>query len=93
MEKHPERYRIGVYRKFEGLSHHRWTLDEEADLHFLEVVYKRLHRHGSIFLTGDILALLARNPHLMEINSGLTRNEGYLKSLQNDERYRKENDE
>jgi spore coat polysaccharide biosynthesis protein SpsF len=90
MEKHPDKYRIGVYRKFKGLSHHRWTLDEEADLHFLQILYEKLHRRDSIFLTDDIIALLAREPELIQINTGIIRNEGYLKSLMEDERYLKE---
>ncbi len=86
MYKHPEKYKIGTYKKFKGLAHHRWTLDEEADLRFLEAVYERLYKEGEIFLTQDILDLLEAEPQIMEINSGITRNEGYLKSLAEDER-------
>ena len=87
MEKHPEKYKTGIYRKFKGMAHHRWTLDEEADLQFLEAVYDELYKEGEIFLTQDILDLMKRRPRLMEINSGITRNEGYLKSLSEDEKY------
>lgn len=90
MEKHPEKYRIDSYRKFDGLAHHRWTLDEEADLRLLQALYERLYKPGEIFLTSDILALLAREPELMQINGGIIRNEGYLKSLHEDEKYLKE---
>ena len=90
MENHPEKYRIGGYKKFTGLSHHRWTLDEEADLRFLQAVYERLYKPGAIFLTDDILTLLDREPDLMQINAGIIRNEGYLKSLHEDERDLKE---
>jgi len=87
MEKHPEKYKIGGYEKFRGLSHHRWTLDEEADFRFLHEVFDRLYKPGSIFLTQDILALLEREPRLIEINRGIVRNEGYLKSLKEDTEY------
>ncbi len=88
--KHREKYRVGTYVKFSGLAHHRWTLDEEADLRFLEAVYQRLYRSGSYFGTGEILELLQREPQLMSINKGITRNEGLLKSLVQDEAFLKE---
>jgi spore coat polysaccharide biosynthesis protein SpsF len=87
MEMHPEKYKIGGYQKFTGLSHHRWTLDEEADFRFLHELFKRLYVPGQIFLTQDILALLEKEPALMEINHGIVRNEGYIKSLKEDQDY------
>ncbi|HUJ90052.1 MAG TPA: glycosyltransferase family protein [Syntrophorhabdales bacterium] len=83
--KHPEKYRVGSYEKFSGLGHLRWTFDEEADLRFLQAIYERLYRPGTIFRTGEILELLQREPELMSINQGITRNEGLLKSLLEDE--------
>lgn len=84
ISKHPEKFRSGSYEKFRGLGQHRWTLDEEADLHFLREVFSRLYKPGAIFLTQDILDLLRREPALMELNRGIIRNEGYLKSLEED---------
>lgn len=86
MGKHPEKYKIGALEKFKGLANHRWTLDEEADLRFLEAVYDELYKEGAIFLTQDILDLMNRRPELMELNSGIIRNEGYLNSLSEDEK-------
>jgi spore coat polysaccharide biosynthesis protein SpsF len=87
MSKHSEKYKIGTYEKIKGLGHHRWTLDEEADLFFLQAIFDRLYEPGKIFLTKDILDLLEKEPHLMEINSGIIRNEGYLKSIKEDEKF------
>jgi spore coat polysaccharide biosynthesis protein SpsF len=87
MRKHPEKYKIGAYEKFRGLAHHRWTLDEESDLRFLEKIYDRLYSEGTIFSTSDILSLLKAEPEIAEVNSGITRNEGYLKSLKEDKQY------
>ena len=39
---------------------------------------------GALGLTDDILNLLKKEPHLSEINLGITRNEGYLQSLKED---------
>jgi len=83
---HPDLFRVGKFERFYNLAHHRWTLDEESDFHFLERVFHRLYQEDRPFLTSDILALLEREPALMDINQGITRNEGYLRSLQSDYR-------
>lgn len=66
------------------LSRERWTLDESADYRFLEALSN--HIPGSILDIGwrDVLALLDRHPDIAEINRHIIRNEGYLKSLQED---------
>ncbi len=38
-------------------------------------------------MTQDILELLEKEPYLMGINSDIVRNEGYIKSLREDEEY------
>jgi len=88
--KHREMYRVGSYEKFTGLAHHRWTLDEEADFRFLDAVYRRLYRPGSYFGTKEILELLQQEPELTSINKDITRNEGLLRSLAEDETFLKE---
>ena len=80
----PELFNIGGLNKFKNLSHHRWTLDEMSDYIFLKEIYSRLYKKKKIFLTDDILNLLKKEPHLNEINLGITRNEGYLQSLKED---------
>ncbi len=84
IEKHPEIFKSGSLEKFSGLSRYRWTLDEPRDYEFLCIVFSRLYRHGEIFLAEDILALLKTEPELMQLNSDILRNEGYLKSLTED---------
>jgi spore coat polysaccharide biosynthesis protein SpsF len=84
IENNPQWFKTGALVKFSGLAHMRWTLDEPRDLAFLEEVFSRLHRDDAMFHTHDILALLDREPALIEINKNITRNAGYLKSLQTD---------
>ena len=79
---HPEWFKIGQLVKFHGLSHHRWTLDEPRDLIFLQSIFDRLNRPGEkLFLVQDILDLLEKEPALLELNGGIVRNEGLLKSI------------
>lgn len=84
IEKHPELFKSGGLRKFVGLSHHRWTLDEPRDLEFLQAVFERLYQAEPPFLAADVLALLEVEPELLRINGSIVRNEGYIKSLQLD---------
>jgi spore coat polysaccharide biosynthesis protein SpsF (cytidylyltransferase family) len=79
--KHPGRFRVKNVRNSSDLSRMRWTLDYEADFQFASEVYARLYR-GQVFGMKDILALLAVEPQLQAINSGVIRNAGYLASLQ-----------
>ena len=81
--KHPERFRLANVRHTEDLSALRWTVDEAADLAFARAVYARLGA-GRLFGMDEVLALLAREPALREMNGSLTRNQGYAKSLRAD---------
>jgi spore coat polysaccharide biosynthesis protein SpsF len=89
MSKHPEKFKLGEYVKFDNLGHHRWTVDEVQDLQFIREVFSRLYEPGEIFLTEDILNLLEREPELSKINEGIVRNQGYAKSLTEDEEFLK----
>ena len=51
-------------------SRHRWTVDTPEDLDFVRAVYARL-KDQSDFLWQDILALLEREPQLMELNASV----------------------
>ena len=68
-----------------NLSQKRWTLDNAEDLDFLRVVYKYLYNKNQLFGMHDILKLIDEKPEIEKINQHIIRNEGYLKSLQEDE--------
>ncbi len=76
------RFRIRNVESPEDLSARdlRWTVDDPGDLEFVRAVYGRLGR-GDGFGMEDVLALLAKEPALEELNMGTVRNEGYYKSL------------
>jgi len=81
IEKHPEIFKSGGLKKFSGLSHYRWTLDEPRDYEFLQRIFTKLYQQDQLFLASDVLTLLENEPELFQINSDIVRNEGYLKSL------------
>lgn len=86
IEKNPQFFKSGGLEKFCGLQHLRWTLDEPRDYAFLSAIFSSLYTADHPFTANDVLALLKREPALAEINADIVRNEGYLKSLQQDQR-------
>lgn len=85
-KSHPELFKTGSIMMFHDQGHHRWTLDEPRDYLFLQAVFERLFKENHVFTSEDVLRLLANEPELMRLNTGIIRNEGYIKSLYN-ERY------
>jgi len=84
IENNPHLFRNGALELFQGLSQQRWTLDEPDDYKLLTKIFNKLYRPDSPFLTYEILQLIKNNPNLLTINAQIVRNEGYLKSLQED---------
>jgi spore coat polysaccharide biosynthesis protein SpsF (cytidylyltransferase family) len=84
IRNHPKIFKIGSLEHEKDLSGMRWTVDTEKDLKFVRKIYKRLYKKVKIFLKRDILELLKKQPELMDINKGILRNEGYIKSLRKD---------
>jgi spore coat polysaccharide biosynthesis protein SpsF len=82
IHKNAELFKRKTVRHSTDLSHHRWTVDEPRDLEFVRQVYD--HLGSTHFGMKDILDLLDRFPELKAINTGISRNEGYSKSLKED---------
>ncbi|MBI5045415.1 MAG: glycosyltransferase family protein [Candidatus Niyogibacteria bacterium] len=83
---HPEFFRIKGFSTIDkDLSYLRWTVDEDRDLKFVRAVYDRLYKKDSIFYMKDILTLLEKNPDLLRINSDIKKDEGYFRSLKEDQ--------
>jgi len=81
--KNPGKFRIANVSHDPDLSRLRWTVDELQDLTFVRRLYDYL---GSKAITkmDDTLAVLREHPELSQINVGIERNDGYRKSLQED---------
>jgi glutamate-1-semialdehyde aminotransferase/spore coat polysaccharide biosynthesis protein SpsF (cytidylyltransferase family) len=58
----------------------RWTVDEPADLRFVQEIYRRFPENG-FFGWREALAVIEENPELLEINQKAIMNEGYYKTL------------
>lgn len=80
---HPDRYRRVNMRAPIDLSQLRLTVDEPADFAAVERIYGHLYPANPAFGTDDVLALLRARPDLI-VNGYITRNQGFLKSLEAD---------
>lgn len=64
----PERFKLAVLEAPEDLGEERWTIDHPADLVFVQAVYDHLGDREP-FGYREVLALLARDPALRELNA------------------------
>lgn len=82
--KHPEKFNLHSVEQTKDMSKLRWTLDYAEDWVFIQQVYDFLYISKPDFGMADVLKLLEARPYLKYINTGIVRNEGYMKSLQED---------
>ncbi len=73
MLKHSDLFRIGCVEIFEGLYHHRWVLDHEADYRLMTEIYDELYEPDRLFVTEDILHLLEQRPEMIQYNAHIPR--------------------
>ena len=86
IEKNPDIFKIKPVYLFNNMEHLRWTLDTPEDQQLINEIFNELYSEDNIFLTKDILELLERKPNLLNINDKIVRNEGYIISLNDDEK-------
>lgn len=67
IRRRPDRFRLASVVHDEDLSHHRWTVDEPADLELVRRVYDALG--DGPFGMEEVLALLEERPELAAINA------------------------
>lgn len=83
--RHPHRFRLYSWKGERDLSHWRWTVDYPEDLRFARAVYERLYPQKPLFGMEDILHLLETDPDLRSLAPHAPRNEGYWRSLREEE--------
>lgn len=78
----PDRFKLLNFRAAEDTSDIRLTVDYEADLKVVEAILYKFS-HDALVSYQDIVAFLRSSADIAAINSGILRNEGYVKSLTN----------
>lgn len=79
-------FKLASYEYKTDLGGKRWTLDNPEDWKFIKVIFKHLYYRNPYFGFKEVLHLLKQHPELESMNSHIIRNEGYLKSIREDER-------
>lgn len=77
-------FKIGFFYEGKNRSELRWTVDNKEDFDLITKIYQKLYNKNKLFLMKDIVELFESDHSLQEINNKYQRNEGLLKSLQND---------
>ena len=76
---HPNQFKVFSYQNEKDFSSLRWTVDRKEDLKFVRKIYSKM-KPKTVFFMNDILKILRNDPKILEINKGINRNEGHLKS-------------
>ena len=80
-----ENFRIFNFTNKEDISHLRWTLDYDVDLKLIRTIISKINTRP--IHMSDILQLFKNEPNLKKMNQNHKPNEGYMKSLKNDEEF------
>lgn len=78
-----EKFKIFNFSNLTDLSHLRWTLDYNVDLQLIKNIISKIKKRP-IHMT-DIIKLFEAEPYLIDINKDHKPNEGYLRSLKQDQ--------
>ena len=82
-------FKIGTFKNSEDLSHLRWTVDYKKDLDLICEIIKKITIRP--ILMNHILDLFLKYPKLKKLNEDVPPNEGYLKSLKEDQEFLQSN--
>lgn len=83
--RHPNIFKLKSIYNPVDLSGQRWTLDTKEDLEFLKLIFEELQKKQQFGHLAEVLAILKEHPDWLKINSQYQRNEGYQKSLKEDQ--------
>ncbi|QQG46245.1 MAG: glycosyltransferase family protein [Candidatus Niyogibacteria bacterium] len=82
---HPEIFRACNVKYKTDVSGIRLTVDNREDFAVMSSVFRELYAKNENFNLDDILNLYKENPEIFSANSRIKRNEGYAKSVREDE--------
>lgn len=69
--EHSSEFKLLSVTEENDYSSHRWTVDTPEDLEFVRAIYARL-KENAMFQWRDVLALIDREPQLVELNRLVT---------------------
>ena len=85
MYNNPKNFKIHNYSSSNNLSHLRWTVDRKNDYELSKKIASNIQKLP--IRMNDVLNLLKEKPELIDINSDHDMDEGYKKSLKEDQEF------
>ena len=87
IRNHPELFKTMVKENDTDDSRYRITVDEQEDFLVVKTILENMYKgNDSYFTAREIKIYLDAHPEVYRLNSHIIRNEGVLKSLQDDEK-------
>ena len=87
MKNSENKFKVLNIKYNENISHLRWTVDRINDLKLVRSLIEQIHTRP--ITMKDILSLVKKSPNLKKINQNYVQNEGFVKSLKEDQKYLK----
>lgn len=85
IRNHPEKFRIITVENETDDSKYRITVDEKEDFLVVKAIFENLYAgKDRCFTIGEVKSFLDMHPEICKQNAHITRNEGFLKSLEAD---------
>ncbi len=78
----PEEFKTKSLQHHRDLSKYRFTVDEPQDFEVVKSIFLALYKENEIFHLDAIINYLDSHPDVFQINEGIIRNEGFLKSIE-----------
>ena len=82
----PKLFKVSNVKNKANLSHLRCTVDRNDDLRFVREIYRKMKKKKVIHII-DILKIIKKEPHLININNHIPFDEGYKRSLLEDKKH------
>ena len=89
--KNTDKFTQKNFKNDVDLSNLRLTVDTKEDFVLITKIIENFHDKWTNFRLNDIIIFLRKNAELLKINAQYKRNEGYLKSLNDDIEFLKDN--
>jgi spore coat polysaccharide biosynthesis protein SpsF len=81
----PEKYKIFRVDNKENVSKYRLTLDYQEDYQVIKEIIESMYPKNPLFSMSEVISWLEKNPKIKKINEAVQPNQGWKKSLEEDQ--------
>ena len=81
----PDKFINEIIENSKDLSKYRVTIDEPEDFEVVKWIINNLYKEKDIFHMKEIIEYLDSHPEVFQLNQGIIRNEGLMKSVEEEE--------